>query len=285
MGIIFISLIAQISMAQAFWNPSGIYGEDNRLEPYEIQDPILREQGFSSVALVGKKKYQENSDGSLELNRESYGQANNLCASEKFVEQLSPAFCSGVLVGRNLVLTAGHCLEKSRDCQNTRFIFDFENSQRGRPALVHVAANLVFRCKNIFVPSKKLDYALVELDRDVPDRRPQKFERSEEIELGLEVGAVGYPQGLPMKFVDSAKVRKVSKNHFETNLDTYSGNSGSPVFERISGRLLGILIEGDDDFVKTKEGCFISKHCSDQSCSGEKVLKVNAILDHSLNLR
>ena len=52
------------------------------------------------------------------------------------------------------------------------------------------------------------------------------------------VYALGYPTGLPLKLAGNATVQSVSGTaYFTANLDTFAGNSGSPVFNFATNRV------------------------------------------------
>ena len=91
------------------------------------------------------------------------------------------------------------------------------------------------------------------------------------------VTVVGYPMGLPVKIAANGQVRSLESSFFVANLDTYGGNSGSPVFNTlalVNGHLVveGILVRGEDDFLAISSPCRISKRCPVHGCRGEDVV-------------
>ena len=60
---------------------------------------------------------------------------------------------------------------------------------------------------------------------------------------------------------------------FVANLDTYGGNSGSPVFASDTNRVEGILVRGETDFEQTPAGCQISLVCPTSGCRGEDITR------------
>ena len=92
---------------------------------------------------------------------------------------------------------------------------------------------------------------------------------------------IGHPSGLPTKVAEGASVRSVDTAFFTANLDTYGGNSGSAVFNSLSGEVEGILVRGETDYVFDNErSCHSSYHCGDDECSGEDVVKISEVLKH-----
>jgi hypothetical protein len=69
------------------------------------------------------------------------------------------------------------------------------------------------------------------------------------------------------------------RNYFTANLDSYAGNSGSPVFNQKTGRVEGILIQGADDFVYNEENqCLESLRLSDSHYNiYEKVMRIDRV--------
>ena len=60
--------------------------------------------------------------------------------------------------------------------------------------------------------------------------------------------------------------------YFSANLDTYGGNSGSPVFNATDGTVEGILVRGNQDFV-INVNCFRSNVLPDSTMYSEDVSK------------
>jgi hypothetical protein len=114
------------------------------------------------------------------------------------------------------------------------------------------------------------DWALVRLSRPVHGRKPLRIRASGKIANGHPLFAVGHPNGLPTKLANVRDNR--SRAYFVANLDTYGGNSGSPVFDMRTRRVEGILVSGENDFVKHGK-CFVSLVCPDSGCQGESVTR------------
>src|SRR6185295_6557109 len=90
---------------------------------------------------------------------------------------------------------------------------------------------------------------------------------------------IGHPAGLPTKVAGGAAVRdEKPAGYFTANLDTYGGNSGSAVFNAVTGLVEGILVRGENDYV-WKGSCRVSNVCTNEGCRGEDVTKVSALAD------
>ena len=72
------------------------------------------------------------------------------------------------------------------------------------------------------------------------------------------------------------------ESQFVTNLDTFGGNSGSPVINTDSYKVVGILVGGDQDYVQsTEELCVEVNRCelSGVGCTGESVTKMSYLVE------
>ena len=135
-----------------------------------------------------------------------------------------------------------------------------------------VDAAEVYRCSAIVgrTQTSTDDWAVVRLDRAVTGRAPLAIRRSGSVALNDSLYVVGHPSGLPVKLAGGASVRNNSPaTYFEANLDTYGGNSGSPVFNAVTGEVEGILVRGNTDYVLNSSlGCYTSNVCPDTGCPG-----------------
>lgn len=255
-----------------------IYGEDNRVDYFEASDE-LKDLADSTVALVNKKKLEPVASGGFDFQLRNFGNEMGLCSSERFIEQDTLAFCSGSLVGKDLILTAGHCIRKNFDCEKTAFVFGFglkEEAQQPRFA----EEDSVYSCAEILhseVKGNGSDWAIIRLDREVKGRKILSVEKEVKADKGDSLVVIGHPSGLPTKVAGGAKVRKSKGTYFVANLDTYGGNSGSAVFNSETKKIVGVLVRGETDFVR-RGSCTVSNVCRDSSCRGEDVTHVHQAL-------
>lgn len=261
--------------------PAVVYGSDDRKDLYQVDSPLWKALADSTVAIISADSLLEESDGNYHYEERPYGSFYRLCDSEAFYSQPSIANCSGALVAENLILTAGHCIDDEKDCAEQRFVFNYAlNSAGGLPT--GSRKNEVYKCRRIVAREyikDGVDFALVELDRAVPNHRPLKVSRQTGIQVGDEVTVIGSPSGLPTKVIANAHVRALGEGYFTANSDTFTGASGGPVFNSKSGELVGVLVRGEKDFKWSNEkACNEVHHCMDTDCRGEDVTSLKAIL-------
>lgn len=263
--------------ASAPVQPKVIYGEDNRKDLYETKDPADKKLAASTVALFRSSDVREQ-DGIAQLTTKKY----RVCAKEPFSPQETGAFCSGSLVGEDLIMTAGHCISKS-DEGKVKFVFGFGIDQAGGKTPTSVPASNVYTAAKVLSSvidnGTGTDYALVRLDRKVEGRAPLAVDTTGDAKAGDPMTVIGHPSGLPTKVADGATVRSASPvGYYVTNLDTYGGNSGSAVFNSKTKLVEGILVRGENDFVwDSKDSCQVSYRVGDDAGRGEDVTKISRV--------
>ncbi len=237
--------------------PSGIlpiiYGQDDRREVYQATETHKQKAG-SVAALFSFRLPQNDKRAEIKLDRlETLREAKTLCEKEPFGDQPIGAFCTGVLVGPDILLTAGHCFKKSggllsreQECQMTSFVFGFSYAaEKADPRTVKTED--IYTCKALvksMIVDGAEDWAIVRLNQAVKGRAPLDVnlkQAQDDVKKGMPLYMIGHPLGLPAKVVANGKVSRVHRTRFESNLDTFAGNSGSPVFNAESNLIEGIV--------------------------------------------
>lgn len=277
--------------------PKILYGVDNRYDVEDHPNSEARAQAESVAGMVEPWQLSSNPNNPLEFlfPRVTHVRDARVCADERFANQIVLPYCSGFLVAPDVLVTAGHCVTSEEDCERFVWAFGYKNGMEA------IAKKDVYKCEKII--EQKLtdttftirDYAVIKLDRKVKDRKPLKFRKFGRPNRGTPLYVIGHPMRLPMKIADGAEVKGWNSEELETplktlfkrrfylqaNLDTYQGNSGSPVFNEDTGVVEGILIEGADDFEVRENDpdyCMQSVRRSDSKLeSEERIFRINKI--------
>lgn len=241
-----------------------VYGTDDRQDVYAHPSAPLRSLAHESiVALMRPARLAEQGDGSFTLTPTlTHGEAYDLCSDQRFLDQPTSAFCSGTLVAPDIVVTAGHCVETTSGCLNTRLVFDYLYTADG--VLAPLEADDVYSCVEVLARQDGvLDYAYLRLDRAVVGHTPAPLSTGlgttcRNVVDAQSVTVLGFGSGLPLKIDSGGTVTNPSArgtNFFLTSLDTFGGNSGSGVFNA-SGELVGVLSSGLPDYAtRADAGC------------------------------
>ena len=100
-----------------------------------------------------------------------------------------------------------------------------------------------------------IDWAYIEIQKnEVSKEYPEDYTTPYTGKYNLEqsVYGIGHGLGLPKKMHLDAKITLVDKDdiRFKACLDFFSGNSGSPIFDSLTHKVMGILFKGKTDFVE-----------------------------------
>ena len=278
--ILLTTLVFSFSSNASHFSNKVIYGEDNRRDIYEVDNPRYLGYAKATAAMIPSSKLKELSEYEVAIESKPLA-ARGICVGETFSEQPTAANCSGFLVGDDLLVTAGHCIKNSYDCSTNSWVFDYKIDYAGQTE-INVTSSAVFRCKEILSQSlereSKMDYALIKLDRKVSGRTPLKFRTRGKPKVGDALVVIGHPTGLPTKIADDANIRRVNDVYFVANLDTYGGNSGSAVLNADSGVVEGILVRGEQDYVLNDEDkCQVSNVFRSDEGRGEDVTLITNV--------
>lgn len=236
--------------------PKTVYGPDNRVEVRTLvgQKAV---NARATVALVDRGLIVGNGDGTSRLVSPALGEAYAVCPGQRFRAQPTAASCSGFLARSDRVVTAGHCVSQG-SLASTRFVFGYRMLDAAR-ARTTIANRDIYRGVQLVVDRLQggQDFAVVRLDRKVAGRAPAPIQAWNAVPLNAPLYVIGHPSGLPAKLAAGAKVLgNASPFFFSANLDTFGGNSGSPVFNANNDSVVGVLVRGAADY-RAKGGCYV----------------------------
>ncbi|MHA2152364.1 MAG: trypsin-like serine peptidase [Candidatus Thorarchaeota archaeon] len=268
-----------------------VYGPDNRVEVCTASNKI-QELARSVCGIFYEEDVTPNSDGlthtlttttyrDTDLPRYNRSRAE-LCPGEDFEDQPVGPKGTAFLVAKDIIATAGHMIDDQEDPRllfsRLRFVFNFMKKRDGSIDLV-VSNDDVFEAECILARDMDEDWALLKLKRNA--KRPHlTIRRNGIIANNQGVSVIGHPAGLPMKYANDANVRNNTiQNYFVANLDTFGGNSGSPVFNVDTNDVEGVVLRGEPDYEVVGD-CLKVYHCPKNSeCIGESCCRVTLFAD------
>lgn len=287
----FLILIFTALFSSQAW--AVIYGSDDRQDIHHV--PHLR-SAASSIAVTVPKIFIKPHDTQTfrveDVGTFGTSSGTQACSSERFADQ--PVFdvgtCTGFLVDEKHLVTAGHCILpngivdndlKHPFCESFSWYFDFNTAAGPQSTQQIIKKKNLYRCVRV-VRAETIqldstganpgnDFAILELDRRVEGATALKLSKAQ-VALKQRIFTIGHPFGLPAKFSGLAPIHtNTSAYEFNANLDTFGGNSGSPVFDT-SKNVVGILVGGhpvDLSFDHRKK-CSRLNHCD---ASGSKCIE------------
>ncbi len=279
-----------------------VYGNDDRKDIFETSNATHLKLAKSTAGMIHKAMFTKGrADGSFDLkNTQTLERAENICTSERFIDQPLAPTCSGFLVGPDTLITAGHCYKSfhtpQKVCNDFAWVFDYDMKSASHDPTKNLTINNIYNCVSVSFAQldDQYDFSIIKLDRKVVGRQPLKYRTSGKISNTDPLVVIGHPSGLPTKISANGRVTyNYETTRFSTNLDTFHGNSGSAVFNSTTGQVEGILIMGKNDYrpsiFSLPDSCKVVNKCTDagQNCTagaeagpiqyGEVVLRIEKI--------
>lgn len=222
-----------------------------------------------NITLISPGKYQLTNTMTLK-------DRHRLCDGEAFANQLIGGTGTAFVIGENTMVTAAHVF--NRPLKHYAIVFGY------RVLNALGTAETGFNIQDVFFPTEivaiRHDLDLVSFKVDKPlEREALIWEKSATLKKRTEIYMVGHPMGLPQKVALNASITNGDPaSCFYTSLDAYQGNSGSPVFNFETNKVIGVLVSGMTDF-EQRGDCYKSTICREGDCSGEKAVRIEQFLE------
>ena len=267
------------------WNAARLLSSteyDSRFETYELDSLVtwqgnIKRQTKSVAIIVQRDKLLAVSNGEYQLDiSNSLQKIYNLCDDQIYKNQPVVGTGTGFIIGEDIMVTANHVFEA--DIDNYAVVFGYELTASGE-LRSRVKASEIFYPKKIVTRYDDLDVVTFTVDR--PFERPKlSWETSLDLEEENEIYMIGNPSGLPTKIALNADIiENKASQFFYTSLDSFQGNSGSPIFNLCTNKVIGILVSGELDY-EYNGNCYKTTLCKYPYCKGEKVIRIETIMNN-----
>lgn len=222
----------------------------------------------------------DENEHSYYISNQSFTKSNRLCSGEIDQDYARIGSCTVFFINPNTALTAGHCLQgTSNNCDNF-FITQYESESdfEMNETRIEIPKNKTLKCDhviNLRLNNKINDLAILKFNKP---RSRQRLNISNEI-ISNELYSLTHQMGLPKSELNGEILNdKAIDKKFKVSMNFFDGSSGSPVMDKYSDKIVGILVKGEKDFVlDTIDNCRKIKRCFNNECQGEDILVLNLI--------
>ena len=164
----------------------------------------------------------------------------------RFIIPDGEATCTGFLFASDLIMTNNHCIQLEGDLDAAYVDFDYETSV----SVIHSV-----RCSKLEFTSFELDVSIIRLGESMHDRIPLKLAGNGSIPDNTSLAILEHGAGAPMQLsLTDCRVRGTNLkgqsntlSDFGHTCDTVGGSSGAPVFNSVSGIVIGLHHFGFED--------------------------------------
>ena len=186
-------------------------------------------------------------------------------------EYIIPSYGSGFFVSKDSIVTAAHVvcsLNGSFKLSDLRIIHQYHH-----PAIpiaetdrIKISKEYIYQPKAVdiiedyWLTSDRADWAVLGVeridtakDKNYKDPVPVVMKLKEHVKFGESVYCIGHGLGLPAKLSFDGHISENATKfpYFQCRLDLFSGNSGSPIFDAATNRVVGIVVRGEEDFYQS----------------------------------
>ncbi len=239
--------------------------------------------------------YSHHNQDQYILNTLPYGERYNLgIDTEAFYHEPCLAYGSatGFLVAPNLVVTAEHVIlgKTDEELKSLRFIFDYKLEDATHVMNIEVSEKQVYKFKQVVNSGSRShndetdfrdDWCILELDLTVAGVNPLELSNPELV-VDTPLAMIGHPRGLPQKASMKGEITAIEDDHlYQCNLDSFSGNSGSPVLDLNTLKIVGIFTRGRKDFERNEDRDRVNAYIDDdQAMYAQKFISIQPVIDY-----
>jgi V8-like Glu-specific endopeptidase len=279
-------IIGLLIAGEAHARNKSVYNEDSRRLVMPESSSLESILSRSVAVQIDLNKVVKKSSENVLFSYLDLSEGLNFCPEERFVDLPMLGDCSGFLIDKDTLMTAGHCMSNLGDCQNKVWAFDYnhQTSLYGNRNELSLSQDNIYKCREVVSyenykrDGQSIDYAIIKLDRTVIGPEPLKVKRIKYPKISENLIMIGHPLGLPKMIVDNFSILgSLDRANSMINADSFSGNSGSPIIDLNSKMVVGMLIGGEVDFeFDFNSNCNRVKKCNLKTCSGERMQNYSA---------
>lgn len=277
--VLIFTAFLQTSQAKSDLGVDAIYGLDNRVDGSAITEKNLI-QLKSAIGLMVSKDQVETGLLTSKIKATPMTESVNACKDVRYSNELTIQSCTAFLIAPDLMATAGHCIQEAIDCENKIIAFDVnEASQKGDH--YKVLNSNIFECQEVVAQSfnDSGDYSVFRLKKK-PRRASLQLRTKGELTAKEKVLMLGHPLGQPLKLSPAVSPTDLTNPLlFKAPLNSFVGNSGSPVINARTLKVEGILVNGAEDFLLDEiNQCYRFQVHEVKAGTGEGVSRISEIL-------
>lgn len=250
---------------------------DSRIEIAQLDPDVpwqlsIRNISESVAMVVERSNLIKISPTTYQLNvATSLGNRYNLCHDQAFFNQRVVGVGTAFITDKKQMITAAHVFPGP--LKDYAIVFGYHVINQLGTAETSIDAKNVYYPDKIIKRYDDLDLVVFETDREL-NRPVLAWEKSAALHNGNEIYMLGYPMGLPEKLAINADITdNANRYFFYTSLDSFQGNSGSPIFNFETHKIIGVLVSGMVDY-ELHGDCYRTTSCRQPDCVGEKAIRI-----------
>lgn len=268
----------------------------------DVADAEVQRSAKSVAMVLHREALHHSGHREYAVHYKTYGLYHGLCPGQPFWDQPilvrhDKVECgTAFLVAPDVVVTASH-VASSCPIDDLRFVFNHrlstlnpgQDEDECKNGNIKKNRVLSFDENVVYAPAKVLgrnyskttgsDWAVIRLTRPVANGSWRQIRRSGTLDVDESVYAIGHASSLPMKYAGPGNNKDNSAAAcFVVNLETYSGNSGSPVINSVTQEVEGILVYNVDpkDEYYPAGPCNKWQPCAnDPTCRGRRAVRAS----------